>query len=68
MIKLIVILPGTTIYPPLSSNPQIHKGNGLENLYSFFIILLIIFIITLILVIGKTYFTLKKNIQNSKEL
>jgi len=61
IVKMIMILPGTTIYPPLSSKPKVYQGNGFENLYLFFISLLIVFIVTFILVLIKTFITIKNN-------
>lgn len=60
-IKMIMIVPGTTIYPPLSSEPKIHQGNGFENLYIFSLCLLIVFILTFVLGIIKTFITIKNN-------
>ncbi|MET0944255.1 MAG: hypothetical protein ABWY22_02485 [Flavobacterium sp.] len=59
-VKMIMILPGTTIYPPLSSPPQLHQGNGLERYYHFFIKLEIGFIVTFILAGIKTIINYKK--------
>ncbi|MEO8238048.1 MAG: hypothetical protein ABI793_07765 [Flavobacterium sp.] len=64
VVKMIMIVPGTTIYPPLSSKPQAHQGNGFENLYIFFLSVLIVFIITFILGMIKTFITLKNNKKN----
>lgn len=61
IVKMIMILPGTTIYPPLSSQPQVHQGNGFENLYLFFLSVLIVYILTFILVIIKTLIALRNN-------
>ncbi|MBE8723625.1 hypothetical protein C4F50_01620 [Flavobacterium sp. KB82] len=60
VIKMMVILPGTTIYPPLSSKPVVHQGNGLDILYSRFIIILVIFIVTFILVTAITLINYKR--------
>lgn len=47
-VKTLMVLPGTTIYPPLSSPPQVHQGNDLERYYDFFIKVEIVFILTFI--------------------
>ena len=59
-VKMIMILPGTTIYPPLSSPPQVHQGNDLERYYHLFIKLEIGFILTFILAGIKTIINYKK--------
>ena len=69
VVKMIMIVPGTTIYPPLSSKPQVHQGNGLENLYIFFLSALIVFILTFALGIIKTFITIKnEKIHNQQAL